>query len=141
MDGSLLSFDFKSNLLYCASANNPVWIVRAASSNGVDIKPEIIEIRADRYPIGKHERDNIPFTLHTLDIQKGDVVYALTDGFSDQFGGAAGKKFKSKKLQELLLSIAHEPMSVQKQKLNNVFGNWRGNLEQVDDVTIIGIRI
>ena len=141
MDGSLLSFDFKSNLLYCASANNPVWIVRAASSKGVDTKPEIIEIIADRYPIGKHERDNIPFTLHTLDIQKGDVVYALTDGFSDQFGGAAGKKFKSKKLQELLLSIAQEPMSVQKQKLNDVFENWRGNLEQVDDVTIIGIRI
>ena len=76
-----------------------------------------------------------------MDLQKGDVVYSLTDGFPDQFGGLAGKKFKYKQLQELLLSIAHEPLSVQNQKLNDVFNNWKGNLEQVDDVTIVGVKI
>ena len=132
MDGSLLSFDFKNNILHCASANNPVWIIRGN---------ELIEIKADRLPIGKHDRDNIPFTLHTLNLQKGDVVYTLTDGFPDQFGGANGKKFKHKPLQNLLLAMANEPMETQKQKLNDVFDKWKGNMEQVDDVCLIGIRV
>ena len=132
MDGSLLSFDFKNNILYCASANNPIWIIRGS---------ELIEIKADRLPIGKHDRDKEPFTLHTLTLQKGDVVYTLTDGFPDQFGGASGKKFKHKQLQNLLLEMANEPMETQKQKLNDVFDNWKGNLEQVDDVCLIGVRI
>jgi len=132
MDGSLLSFDFKNNILHCASANNPIWVIR---------NKELIEIKADRLPIGKHDRDNIPFTLHTLNLQKGDVVYTLTDGFPDQFGGANGKKFKHKQLQNLLLAMANEPMETQKQKLNDVFDNWKENLEQVDDVCLIGVRV
>ena len=118
--------------MYCAAANNPVWIIR---------DNELIEIKADRLPIGKHDRDNIPFTLHTLNLQKGDVVYTLTDGFPDQFGGANGKKFKHKQLQNLLLAMANKPMETQKQKLNDVFDNWKGDLEQVDDVCLIGVRI
>jgi serine phosphatase RsbU (regulator of sigma subunit) len=132
MDGSLLSFDFKNNILHCASANNPIWVIRGN---------ELIEIKADRLPIGKHDRDKEPFTLHTLNLQKGDVVYTLTDGFPDQFGGANGKKFKHKQLQNLLLAMANEPMETQKQKLNDVFDNWKGNLEQVDDVCLIGVRV
>ena len=132
MDGSLLSFDFKNNVLQFALANNPLWLVRGN---------EFIEIKGDRFPIGKHDKDKEPFTLHTIQLQKGDVVYSLTDGFADQFGGAGGKKFKFKQLQELLLSVAPEPMSAQKEKLNEVFENWKGNLEQVDDVTIFGVRI
>jgi serine phosphatase RsbU (regulator of sigma subunit) len=69
------------------------------------------------------------------------VVYTLTDGFPDQFGGIKGKKFKHKHLKEFLLEIAHEPMQTQKQKLNASFESWKADLEQVDDVTLIGIRI
>ena len=141
MDGSLLSFDFKNNILNCASANNPIWVIRNVSSSQVENKKELIEIKADRLPIGKHDRDNIPFTLHTLNLQKGDVVYTLTDGFPDQFGGTNGKKFKHKQIQNLLLEMANEPMEIQKQKLNDVFDNWKGNLEQIDDVCLIGIRV
>ncbi|MGL4599780.1 MAG: PP2C family protein-serine/threonine phosphatase, partial [Bacteroidia bacterium] len=132
MDGSLLSFDFINNILLCASANTSVLVVRGK---------EIIELKGDRIPIGKHERDSEPFTLHTLNLQKGDVIYALTDGFTDQFGGATGKKFKHKQLHDLLLSIAIDSMEIQKQKLNDAFDNWKGNLEQVDDVCLIGIRV
>jgi ligand-binding sensor domain-containing protein/serine phosphatase RsbU (regulator of sigma subunit) len=138
MDGSLLSFDLKNNELSCASANNPVWIIRSSTGSATR---ELIEIKADRFPIGKHDKDNIPFTLHTLYLQKGDVVYTLTDGFPDQFGGANGKKFKQKQLQNLLLEMANEPMETQNQKLNDAFDNWKGNLEQVDDVCLIGMRI
>ncbi len=141
MDGSLLSFDFKNNTLQCASASSPIWIIRTSSSSEVGNKPELIEIKADRFPIGKHDKDDTSFTLHTINLQKGDVVYTLTDGFPDQFGGIKGKKFKHKHLKEFLLEIAHEPMQTQKQKLNASFESWKADLEQVDDVTLIGIRI
>lgn len=132
MDGSMLCFDFVNKKLECANANNPVLIVR---------NHELIEIKADRFPIGKHDRDKEPFTLHTIQLQKGDMIYTFTDGFADQFGGVQGKKFKHKKLQELLILISKEPMADQKLKLNNTFNEWKGNLEQVDDVTIFGVKI
>ncbi|MCX8079829.1 MAG: SpoIIE family protein phosphatase [Bacteroidia bacterium] len=132
MDGCLLCFDSKNYMLTCASAHNPVWIVRGK---------KLTEIKADKFPVGKHIRDGQPFTLNEFKLCPGDAIYLLTDGFGDQFGGPSGKKFKNKNLQELLLSIAHEPMHIQKQKLEKAFENWKGSLEQVDDVTIMGIRI
>lgn len=132
MDCSLLSFDLQNSVLHVAAANNPVWIVREKT---------LIELKPDRMPIGKHDKDYAPFTLHKRDLQKGDVIYTLTDGFSDQFGGNGGKKFKAKQLQDLLLSISSQPMAYQQQLLGEVFDQWKGSLEQVDDVTIIGIRI
>ncbi len=152
MDCSLVSFEFPSlkerdgrvRMTYSA-ANNPVWIIRSLSpfEGGVrrtgDV--EFISLVPDRMPIGKHDKDNTPFTQHEFDLQSGDMVYTLTDGFPDQFGGPKGKKFKYKQLEELLISISHESMEIQKQKLHEVFENWKGNLEQVDDVCVIGIRI
>ncbi len=132
MDASILSFDFKNNLLQSASANNPIWIIR---------NKEFIEVKADRMPVGKHENDKMSFTLQTHTLQKGDLVYSFTDGYADQFGGLSGKKFKYKKLLELLLSNSDEQMEIQKQKLDSVFNEWKGNLEQVDDMCIIGVRI
>lgn len=139
MDGSLLSFDFRKNQLLCASANNPVWVIRPAQSPNT--VPKLIELKGDKMPVGKHEKDTIPFTLHHFTLQTGDLVYTLTDGYADQFGGERGKKFTTKRLRELLLNIAHEPMARQKQTLNEVFDRWKGNLEQVDDVCVVGIRI
>ncbi|MES2284243.1 MAG: SpoIIE family protein phosphatase, partial [Bacteroidota bacterium] len=78
---------------------------------------------------------------HTVELEKGDIVYAITDGMPDQFGGTKGKKFMSKQLKELLISISHLPMKEQKERLSYEFNLWKGNLEQVDDVTIIGIRV
>jgi serine phosphatase RsbU (regulator of sigma subunit) len=69
------------------------------------------------------------------------MVYALTDGFPDQFGGEKGKKFMTKKLRELLIENAHQTMDLQKEVLVRTFSNWVGTLEQVDDVTVIGVRI
>ena len=132
MDASLTIYNFETNKLFIAAANNPVWIVRGA---------KIIEIKPDKMPLGKHDMDSISFTQQEIDLQAGDVVYTLTDGFPDQFGGANGKKFKYKQLQDLLLSIANEPMETQRQKLNDVFDNWKGDLEQIDDVCLIGVRV
>ncbi len=145
MDASLISFDFKNNTLSYAAANNPVWIVRSLSPfeggarRAGDV--ELIELAPDKMPVGKHDKDSIPFTQHTIELQKGDVVYALTDGFPDQFGGPKGKKFMYKNLKELLVSIAPKPMEEQKETLKAAFNNWKGTLEQVDDVCLIGVRI
>jgi serine phosphatase RsbU (regulator of sigma subunit) len=92
-------------------------------------------------PVGKHDKQDIPFTLHEFDLKKGDVIYALTDGFPDQFGGEKGKKFMSKNLRELLLGNAHLPVNYQKELLEKTFANWVGDLEQIDDVTVVGIRV
>jgi serine phosphatase RsbU (regulator of sigma subunit) len=132
MDASLVSFDFKNNILHCACAINPVWIIRGR---------ELMEIKADRFPIGKHDMNKTPFALQTQKLEKGDVIYTLTDGFPDQFGGPKGRKFMYKQLKNLLISISHEPMNLQQQKLDAVFNEWKGEMEQVDDVCVIGIRI
>jgi len=163
MDCSLCVFDFKNKKLFVANANNPVWIVRnvtssseayregvqangsrydaqdAGASTRTDI--EVIEIKADKMPVGKHDKQDTPFTLKEYDLQKGDIIYTLTDGFPDQFGGEKGKKYMSKNLRELLANNAHLPMHEQKTLLEKTFKDWVGNLEQVDDVTVIGIKI
>ncbi len=148
MDCALLCIDFDNFKLKLSAANNPVWIARYKdnedsvesseyNSNGY----RIIEIKPDKMPVGKHDKQDIPFTLHEFDLKKGDVIYALTDGFPDQFGGEKGKKFMSKNLRELLLGNAHLPVNYQKELLEKTFANWVGDLEQIDDVTVVGIRV
>jgi serine phosphatase RsbU (regulator of sigma subunit)/Tfp pilus assembly protein PilF len=132
MDVSLTVYDFARNKLIVACANNPVWIARGA---------EMMEIKPDKIPVGKHDRDSVPFSQQEIDLHANDVVYTLTDGFPDQFGGLRGKKFMSKNLKELLISNAHLPMEEQKAILEFTFKSWVGDLEQVDDVTLIGVRI
>jgi serine phosphatase RsbU (regulator of sigma subunit)/tetratricopeptide (TPR) repeat protein len=158
MDCSLIVFDFNNMSLQISCANNPVWIVRKvksqnlkdengnfsssdSDSNRNDNKTEIIEIKPDKMPVGKHQNDNLPFTNHFIKIQKGDIVYTFTDGYADQFGGKDGKKFLSKNLKSLLVSNAHLPMKTQQEILNETFINWIKNTEQIDDVTIVGIRV
>lgn len=123
-----------------ACANNPVWIVRTQPSPNGDWE-RFLEIKPDKMPVGKHDKQNIPFTQYEIDLQKGDIIYSLTDGFPDQFGGDKGKKFMAKNLRELLVSNAHLPMQKQYEILEKTFVDWVGTLEQVDDVTVIGIKI
>ncbi len=139
MDCSLLAFDFKNMKLFAAAANNPVWLVRTGFDSAHS--PELIEIKPDKMPVGKHDKQHVPFTLSVMDLQKGDVVYTLTDGFPDQFGGEKGKKFMIKNLRAQIIANAHLPMDEQKQLLETAFNHWVGNLEQIDDVTVIGIRV
>lgn len=138
MDCSVTIFDIKNKKLMFAAANNPVWIVR---KNLADDKPELIILKADRMPVGKHSRDNIAFTEQTFDLLPGDMVYALTDGFCDQFGGPRQKKFTYRRLKEILVDISQQSPKEQKAFLLRTFEKWRGTQEQVDDVLIIGVKI
>lgn len=143
MDISLihLTFSKKENkvLLKWAGANNPLWILK-------NNEESITEIKADKQPIGVYSGAK-NFTTHTLELNEKDIIYLLTDGYQDQFGGlnseaqlAGGKKFKPVRLKNLLISIRNESMEQQKEILNQTFEKWRGNLEQVDDMCIIGMR-
>ncbi|MCW8897227.1 MAG: tetratricopeptide repeat protein [Flavobacteriales bacterium] len=131
MDISLCSLDFNNQSLKWCGANNPLWVVR---------NQELMEFKPNKQPIGK--ADNLqPFTTHTIELQKGDAIYVFTDGFADQFGGPKGKKFMYKPFKELLLSIQDKTMDEQKIMLEKHFEDWKGSLEQVDDVCVIGIRV
>jgi len=101
---------------------------------------EVIEQKADKQPIGK-QTNAVPFTSHKIHLEKGDTIYIFSDGFPDQFGGPKGKKYKSLTLKNFLLSIQELKMTEQKKMLNTEFENWQGDLEQVDDVCVIGVRI
>jgi serine phosphatase RsbU (regulator of sigma subunit) len=131
MDISLCCLDQKNNQLKWAGANNPIWI---------QSKGEIHEIKADKQPIGKFDYRK-PFTGHTIQLEKGDIIYIFTDGYADQFGGASGKKFKYKQLKSFLLTLQNKKMDEQKEMLTNTFENWKAMLDQVDDVCILGVRV
>ncbi|MCW3070372.1 MAG: protein serine/threonine phosphatase [Bacteroidetes bacterium] len=130
MDISLCSIRSSGEVEW-AGAYNPLWYI----SSGV-----FKELTADKQPIGKTE-NAAAFTTHKILLNKGDLLYLFTDGYADQFGGEKGKKFKYKPFKELLNKNAGLPAIVQKAVLEEAFHNWKGNLEQVDDVCIIGIRI
>jgi tetratricopeptide (TPR) repeat protein len=136
MDCSLLVLNQDKTELRFASANNPVFIV--TTKNGV---AELVEAKPDKMPVGKHDKDQTPFTLQTVSLQKGDLIYTLTDGMPDQFGGEKGKKYMIKNLKNFFLSIAHLPMKEQHKKLEEEFTSWKGSNEQIDDVCIIGVRV
>lgn len=137
MDCSLCVIDKNKKTLYVSAANNAVWIIR---KNEKEVA-EFIEIKPDKMAVGKHDKQDVSFTQQNIDLHTGDIIYTLTDGFPDQFGGPKGKKFMYKSLKELLASIVHLPMDEQRDKLEMSFNNWKGSLEQVDDVCIIGVRI
>jgi serine phosphatase RsbU (regulator of sigma subunit) len=133
MDISLCALNVKERKLEWSGANNPLWIVRKDAQ-------EIEEIKANKQPIGRYAEPK-PFTTHQINLSAGDTVYVFTDGYQDQFGGDKGKKFKAAKFKELLLQIQTLSLEEQRKKIDAAFESWRGQLEQVDDVCVIGVRV
>jgi serine phosphatase RsbU (regulator of sigma subunit) len=131
MDGILLCLDKKSKTLTYAAAQNKSILIRNS---------EIIELKYDKMPIGLGENNN-SFTRQSIELETNDILYIFTDGYADQFGGDKGKKFKYKMLKELLLQHHQEPLDQQREILEKALESWRGNLEQVDDVCVIGVRV
>ena len=130
MDIAVCVVDFDKNILWYAGANSPLNHVRGG---------ELTHYRADKMPVAIHYRME-PFTLHKIDLQKGDAFYIFSDGFADQFGGPNQKKFMSMQLRETLVAMSGVPMLQQGERLNKIFEEWRGDSPQIDDVTLIGVR-
>ncbi|MDP3557570.1 MAG: SpoIIE family protein phosphatase [Bacteroidota bacterium] len=131
MDISLLCIDIKNKSINWSGANNPLWYI---------YNNELKEIKADKQPIGKTENPK-PFITHQIEYKVDTIFYLFTDGFADQFGGPKGKKFKYKQFSDLLLSNINLSQKEQSESINEIFENWKGNLEQVDDVCVIGLKI
>jgi sigma-B regulation protein RsbU (phosphoserine phosphatase) len=134
MDMALVTIDQEKMELQYAGANNPIYIVR---------NKQFMEIKADKKAIGADTEDAAVkvFTNNVIPLQTGDCIYLFTDGYADQFGGPLGKKFKYKKFQELLVEIQDNTTEEQKHILNYHHEQWKGNLEQVDDILVIGVRV
>lgn len=143
MDGIICVFDYENMKLQIAAANNPLYVLTQPplQTNLIQNPWQLSQISPNKQPIGRFKGEVVPFTLNEISIQKGEMIYLLTDGYADQFGGPKGKKFKYKQLQELLITIANDPIKEQKVALSDALANWKGDLDQVDDILIIGIRV
>ena len=132
MDIALCTIDMEAMELEFSGAQNPVYIVRGE---------ELIELSGDGFSIGSYVNGEREFTGKKSELKSGDCVYAFSDGYADQFGGPAGKKFMRKQFRQLLLEINALPMSEQLARVQQRFDEWRGEQEQVDDVLVIGVRV
>ncbi len=137
MDMALCVIDWEHARVEYAGANIPLMILRSNS----EYQDELIEISADHMPIGIYETTAKPFTKHVIPIMPGDSLYMFSDGYCDQFGGDGLKKFKKKNLKKLLLKIHTLNMTEQKSILEQTIDDWRGDLPQVDDILMLGIKI
>ncbi len=134
MDVAFCVFHKKHNSVSFAGAFNPLYLIRDNSL--IEYKGEKFSVGVD--PAGYVEKN---FRTHHIDLKEGDVLYTFTDGYVDQFGGPEGKKFKYRRLRHLLLTIHQFPMNKQFVFLEKTLEDWRGNIDQIDDILIIGIRV
>jgi len=165
MDIALCALDKSKKILHFSGAKNPVYIIRKAKGENQDVfgKSEsdknpmkwdddniyLFEIKGDKQPIGAYmDEDLIPFTDHEFQLEEGDMVYVFTDGFADQFGGThlpgstgKAKKYTYKRYKNFLMSISQKTAEEQQKLLRNEFVEWKGSVEQLDDVLVIGVRI
>ena len=132
IDMTLLVIDEETKELQFSGANSPMYYIRER-----DLKV----IRGDRMPIGNHPKADQSFTNHTIQLLPGDMIYLFTDGYADQFGWRNGKKFKYQQFRRLILELYDIPMRGQQMILENTIANWMGELEQVDDILVMGFKI
>jgi serine phosphatase RsbU (regulator of sigma subunit) len=131
MDIALCSYDRNTRELEFSGANNPLYIIS---------KGEFIEIKGDKQPIGAFDHRK-KFTNNMMTLKKDDSIYIFSDGYADQFGGAMKKKFKYNQFKTMLTGMNGTPMAEQKNILNNTITDWMGDLEQVDDICVIGVKV
>ncbi len=132
MDLAMVIFDFSEMEIQYAGAYNSMYLIR---------KGELLEYKGDKMPVSLHAFRDKPFTNNNIKIIKGDVLYLFSDGFMDQFGGLTGRKFFGKNFRALLTEIHHHPMNEQCELLGEILDAWRGSLNQVDDILVVGLKV
>jgi len=133
MDISLCVFDKKTKMLQFSGAFNPLYLVR---------NKNLQVTKGDKFPIGMFVGEKLEkFTNHEIQLESGDTIYLFSDGYADQFGGPKGKKFKYRRFQELLVGMNDLSMSEQKIKLGAVLREWQEDIEQVDDILVMGVKV
>jgi serine phosphatase RsbU (regulator of sigma subunit) len=132
MDISLIAIDIESKQLAYSGANNPIYIVRNKT---------LESLKASKQAIGNMNEVALPFENVVTQLEEDDCIYLFTDGYADQFGGPKGKKLMRKQFEEVLIQNSEKPMLIQKQALEDAYNNWKGDLEQLDDVCVFGMRV
>lgn len=132
MDVSICVIDTRQKLITYAGANNKSYLINSQ---------ELIELEADKMPISIYITAKQSFTQKQINYQPNDVLYMFTDGYPDQFGGEHGKKFKSSRFKMLLKTLSKENYNKQKTMLDIEFLRWKGALNQVDDILIVGVNL
>ncbi|NJK85684.1 MAG: SpoIIE family protein phosphatase [Bacteroidales bacterium] len=132
MDIALCIIDLENLEMQFSGAYNPVYIM---TNNNLEV------LRGDRMPIGFHYKEDCYFTCHHYSLKKGDTIYLFSDGYCDQFGGENHNKFMTKRFNHLLLDINQYPLPKQKEWLENTMREWMDDKDQVDDITVLGIKI
>ncbi|MBA3971651.1 MAG: serine/threonine-protein phosphatase [Bacteroidetes bacterium] len=132
MDIALIQINLNTQELTFAGANNSLYLLR---------NKKLREFKGDKFPIGFVGINDKQFSQQKIKLEPEDLLYMFTDGYPDQFGGPQGKKFKYKPLEEILIELSSRPMEEQRHKLLALHESWKGDLEQVDDICVAGIRI
>src|SRR5690554_580063 len=150
MDMALCVWDPETNILEYAGANNSIYILRKNINSAVfsikasKIKPfenDLLEIKANRSPIGFYPYYDKPFETIKIQLEKGDIIYALSDGFQDQFGGSKNKKYTTRRMKSFMADNATQSIELQMDIFKKELNNWKGGFEQLDDVCIVGVRV
>ena len=136
IDMALCVIDQKNRSMQYAGAYNPLYLIREEKGDA-----ELIELKADRMPLGYHQGKDRPFTNHDIKLEIGDTFYIFSDGFIDQKGGPEQKKFMSKKFKSLLIEIHDRPLFDQKNILEKTLTDWMGTQSQIDDILVVGVRV
>ena len=143
IDMAIVSIDHETNILQYSGANNPLYLLSKRKINGMKLVEgyhDFYEIKPDKMPIAIYERMD-KFSSHKVELKKGDIIYLFSDGYRDQFGGPNQKKIRLKLFRQLLYTNKDKPLEQQKIILNHEFQNWKGSVEQTDDVLLIGLKI
>ena len=143
MDMVFCALNTQTNLLQFAGSNNPLYIIKRVKDDNQmsdENRFELLEIVGDKMPVAIYENMK-PFTNHEIQLNAGDCIYLASDGYVDQFGGPKNRKFMAKQLKELIVSFSDKSMSEQLLILTQTYENWKGKHEQIDDVTVLGLKI
>jgi ligand-binding sensor domain-containing protein/serine phosphatase RsbU (regulator of sigma subunit) len=132
MNISLIVIDSEKHELHFSGAFNPLLMIR---------NNKIFSIQADRMPIGIYHGNSLSFSSRKINLKSDDMFYLYTDGYPDQFGGEEDKKFTTRKFKNLLLNIHQKPLREQKSILEKTMEIWMNGTEQIDDITVLGIKI
>jgi serine phosphatase RsbU (regulator of sigma subunit)/ligand-binding sensor domain-containing protein len=130
IDMSMIIFDKNHTELSFSGAINSMYLIRDM---------ELQEVKGDNLPVGINE-NMAGFTRHSFSLKRGDSFYIFSDGYADQFGGPKAKKFMYSNFKSLLMTIQPKSMREQGKILDETFEVWKGDINQIDDIVVIGIR-
>lgn len=133
MDIALCRLNLKTNKLQFSGANNPIYVYSKETES-------ISIAKACKQPVGLFVKQH-PFECKSFNLSPGDIVYLFTDGYADQFGGPNGKKFKYKPFREMILKGANSPLTEQKSHLQKTLRNWMRDVEQIDDICVMAVKV